>query len=243
MTTDNHLFISYAQSDGDVAAVLLDLLQSAGVKCFLAEKSIGLGAEWDAELRNAIIRAKGVLVLVTPHSNTSKWVAAEVGAAWVLQKPVIPALRDVPPGQLDGPIKKYQARQIVTRQAINDLVSEIADLYGKPQLVQQSPAEPDFAQGEQFNTRYAWDRLLKVGDWSMDAGTNLIRGKGTHRYLLSSSVYGTTAYRVDCRLRFAALSPKGGIDAVNAGIVIGWSVPATAKRDPEHHVVRPQRIR
>ncbi len=229
MTTENDLFISYSQSDGDVAAALLDLLQSAGVKCFLAEKSIALGAEWDAELRNALLQAKRVLVLVTPNSKASPWVAAEVGAAWVLQKPVIPALQSVTPSQLDGPIKKYQARQVASRREIDDLVSEIAALYGH--RIRPQPVEtPDFSAVELFNSAAAWEELLKVGDWSFDAETKAIRGEGMYRYLLSSATYGTRPYRIDCRLRFVTLRPGPGIDAVNAGILLGWSVPGTARK-------------
>ncbi|MFO1523646.1 MAG: toll/interleukin-1 receptor domain-containing protein [Kiritimatiellia bacterium] len=229
MTTENDLFISYSQSDGDVAAALLDLLQTAGVKCFLAEKSIALGAEWDAELRNAILHAKRVLVLVTPNSNASPWVAAEVGAAWVLQKPVIPALQSVTPSQLDGPIKKYQARQVATRREIDELVGEIASLCGcnaPPSALEK----PDSTSAELFNSASTWKHLLKVGDWSYDENTRLIRGEGTCRYLLSSATYGSKPYRITCRLRFFPLDPKSKIDVINAGILVGWSIPGTVRK-------------
>jgi hypothetical protein len=44
MSNTPTLFISYSQSDGDAAGSLLDLLESAGVQCFMAEKSIAPGA-------------------------------------------------------------------------------------------------------------------------------------------------------------------------------------------------------
>ena len=225
MTAGSDLFISYSQLDGDVAATLLDLLRSAGITCFLAEKSLAPGAEWETELRDAIHRAKHVLVLLTPNSRTSIWVAAEIGAAWIFRKPVIPALRDVPPAQLEGPIGKYQSRQIGTRQEIDALVSEIALLYGEIR-----PVRSQATSMECFNTADAWDHLLRVGDWAFDTKTRRILGEGMYRYLLSSSVYGRQPYRIDCRLRFESLNPEGRIDAVNAGILFGWTIPGAARR-------------
>lgn len=226
MTAGNELFISYSQHDGDIAATLVDLLQSAGVACFLAEKSMGLGVEWEAELRNAILRAQYVLVLLTPNSRVSPWVAAETGAAWVLGKPVFPVLRGVRQSELDGPIKKYQSRQVGTRPQIDSLVEEIASLCGR----RRSSGKPASASTECFNTADAWGHLLKVGDWSFDTRTGDIRGEGMYRYLLSSAVYGATPCRIDCRLRFESLDPEDGINAVNAGILFGWSVPGAARK-------------
>lgn len=92
MSKHPQLFISYSQHNGDSAAALLDVFETAGVRCFFAEKSIAPGAEWDSAIRNAIRQADQILVLITLESKDSVWVAAEVGAAWILGKSVIPAL-------------------------------------------------------------------------------------------------------------------------------------------------------
>lgn len=80
------LFISYTQKDGEIAASLATRLHGAGINCFMADRSILAAAEWEPALRDAIRLSQRVLLLMTPRSKASLWVAAEAGAAWVLQK-------------------------------------------------------------------------------------------------------------------------------------------------------------
>ena len=51
----------------------------------MADRSILAAAEWEPTLREALRSSKSVLLLMTPRSKASLWVAAEAGAAWVLQ--------------------------------------------------------------------------------------------------------------------------------------------------------------
>jgi hypothetical protein len=232
------LFISYSQQDGDIAASLASRLEEAGLKCFMADRSILAAAQWQPTLRNAIVAARSLLLLVTPRSKDSLWVAAEAGAAWVLEKPVIPVLMFVEPHQLFEPIRQFQARRAETPEQIAALVSELRALrpVGAP-AVRVNPAEGERTEGSGRETFTAsmWDRLLKVGEWTTDARTGTILGEGTHRYLLSHSIYGPESFTIRCRLTFLELFPKGPIDAVNAGIVLGWTVPNNARR--YHHVM------
>ena len=85
MAASYDLFISYTQKDGEIAASLAQL-HDVGVTCFMADRSILAAAEWEPTLREALCSSKSVLLLMTPRSKASLWVAAEAGAAWVLQK-------------------------------------------------------------------------------------------------------------------------------------------------------------
>jgi hypothetical protein len=51
-----------------------------------------------------------------------------------------------------------------------------------------------------------------------------------YRYLLSHYIYGSHPYTIHCRITFSDLHPENQTDAVNAGIVLGWSVPSVARR-------------
>src|SRR5512132_986807 len=104
------IFISYSQKDGDIAASLAFKLDEAGLKCFMADRSILAAQEWEPQLRYAITASDSVLILITPRSKDSLWVAAEAGAAWVLNKALIPVLMFVEPQQLFEPLRKFQAR-------------------------------------------------------------------------------------------------------------------------------------
>ena len=91
----------------------------------MADRSILAAAEWEPQLREAMLASDSVLLLMTPRSKDSLWVAAEAGAAWVLQKKLIPVLMFVEPQQLFEPIRKYQARVAETPEQIGALVREL----------------------------------------------------------------------------------------------------------------------
>lgn len=226
------IFISYSQEDGEIAAFLASRFDDAGLKCFLADKSILAATQWDTALREAIRNATHILVLLTPRSKNSLWVAAEIGAAWVLDKPLIPALQFVTPQDLLEPVRKYQTRTIETPPQIEALVREIAGLHIKePRSYRGLEANHALPRGafsgsgfhESFTSAPGWGQLLKVGEWRFDAVAKELIGEGMYRYVLSGHTYGPRPFTIDCRLTFLDLKPKSGLDAVNAGIVLGWS--------------------
>jgi hypothetical protein len=75
-------------------------LGDLGLKPFLAEKEIALGMNWGNSLKEALRHSSVILCLITPNSKRSVWVHAEAGAAWVLEKPILPALFNVDPNEL-----------------------------------------------------------------------------------------------------------------------------------------------
>ena len=236
-----HIFISYSQEDGDVAASLASKLDDAGLRCFMADRSILAAAEWEPQLREAMLAADSVLLLMTPRSKESLWVAAEAGAAWVLNKPLIPVLMFVEPNELFEPVRKYQARIAETPEQLDALVLELRDfsLAARPasSLNQTQAGGPVSAAvlHESFITSTGWDNLLKVGEWTRDADGSAIIGEGMYRYLLSSRIYGPNSLTVRCRLTFLELRPESPLNAVNAGIVLGWRVPKRARQ--YHHLM------
>ena len=77
----NHIFISYAHKNGEIAASLASQLDDLGLKVFLAERNLNPGENWEPAIREALKSSKLVLCLITPESKTSGWVHAEAGAA------------------------------------------------------------------------------------------------------------------------------------------------------------------
>lgn len=67
MKTDYQIFISYTQKDGDIAGSLASRLDDAGLRCFMADRSILAAAEWEPQLREAMLASDSVLLLMTPR--------------------------------------------------------------------------------------------------------------------------------------------------------------------------------
>jgi hypothetical protein len=122
------LFISYATGDAPIANELCHELEVNGLKCFLAEKDIQVSTEWQDAIRSALIGSKRIFVLLTPRSINRPWVLMETGAAWALNKELIPALLHVSTRDLPDPIQRYQARVIETVGQRQSLVKELANL-------------------------------------------------------------------------------------------------------------------
>ena len=47
--------------------------------------------------------------------------------------------------------------------------------------------------------------------------------EGMYRYLLSNFGYGTRTFKIDARIEFVELRAESAVNAVDAGIVLGWN--------------------
>ncbi len=221
------IFISYGHDDADTAACLASRLDDEGFRCFLAEKDIRPGDQWEPRIRDALIASERILVLITPNSKDSKWVNAEAGAAWALDKPLIPALMFVKPDEVIELISKHQACPVHNQTEIDRFVADL-----KTVIHANASSVGERSSGvEEFTEPHIWRDLLKIGTWTLDEPTRQIAGKGTKTYLLSHKTYGP-AFTISATIRFAEQQPKSRINNVNAGIVFGWQ---TATENPRYY--------
>jgi nucleoside 2-deoxyribosyltransferase len=91
------VFVSHSNVDMVFARKLRNLLtQRANAQVFTTEE-LSAGGNWASKLRHELAAADVVVALLTPGSVDSSWVLHEIGAAWALQKPIIPVItrRDV----------------------------------------------------------------------------------------------------------------------------------------------------
>lgn len=126
MTSQYDIFISYSHHDSKLANSLYSKLNATGLRCFLAEKDIAVAYRWENSIRDALRASQQILLIITPNSKGSSWVVAEAGAAWALDKPLIPAVAYVKESELISPISSYQSRLIQTPEEIESLVQELS---------------------------------------------------------------------------------------------------------------------
>jgi hypothetical protein len=91
------VFVSHSPMDNVFARKVRNLLiRQPNVRVFISEV-LSAGGGWESKLRNELAAADVVIALLTPDSVDSSWVLHELGAAWALQKPIIPVVtrRDV----------------------------------------------------------------------------------------------------------------------------------------------------
>lgn len=121
------VFISYSHKDEELAKELCQLLEAEGLECFMSGRDIRSGDPWTEKIRNALVNAQEILLVITSDSIESKWVLCEGGAGWALGKPMVPALLKIEPDSLPEPIKRHQARKIETTAQKESLAKEIAE--------------------------------------------------------------------------------------------------------------------
>jgi len=231
MCEGTHIFLSYSHRDAEIATELASRLEDAGLSSFVAERDISATQQWEPRIRDELHAARCVLILLTPRSRDSIWVAIETGAAWVLKKDIVPVTMFVEANDLNEPMRRYQARPAETNAQVTTLIQELQrKLLPNQAEKTETPHGITMTKGEVFGDRGDWDSLQKIGDWQIDENSRMFQGEGEHKYLLSHFTYGQRPFRVSARLRFKSLRPLNDVAAVNAGIVFGWRSVGDVRR-------------
>ncbi|MBK6761756.1 MAG: toll/interleukin-1 receptor domain-containing protein [Micrococcales bacterium] len=75
------VFISHASPDAMLAAHLVQALETAGLRCWIAPRDIAGGSDYAAEIMGAIRRSQVMVVVVSDNANASQHVKREVERA------------------------------------------------------------------------------------------------------------------------------------------------------------------
>jgi predicted nucleotide-binding protein len=128
---DVRIFLSYASEDKNRAAELTSqLAQRPNLHVFSADK-MSAGENWQSKIKKELSASDFFVILLSPTSMQSKWVQFELGAAWGLNKFIIPVvtshdLLNKIPVDLAG-------LHVIEMEHLKkaDAISEIMDLYEK----------------------------------------------------------------------------------------------------------------
>jgi hypothetical protein len=84
------IFLSHSYDDTAVARKIRDLLfQHLSLRVFLHD-DLSAGENWQSKLQKELRDAEVFVALLTPNSIADSWLLQETGAAWGLDKPIIP---------------------------------------------------------------------------------------------------------------------------------------------------------
>jgi len=86
------VFLSYSEHDRVLAEEIRELFSALHIECFVGSSDLAPGESWTDELRKTICSSMEFVVLLTPQSVSSRWVQAELGAAWALDLNITPAI-------------------------------------------------------------------------------------------------------------------------------------------------------
>lgn len=123
------VFFSYAAIDKGYALKLRKLLSlRPNVQIFTTDM-LSAGENWEAKLKKEIIVSDIFIVLLSPQSLESPWVMQLLGAAWGLQKPIIPVVTH-PEVLSKIPVELQDAQLVDIRDLDNpEIINHIFERY------------------------------------------------------------------------------------------------------------------
>ncbi len=96
----HQVFLSYSKPDRDCAFEILERLEGAGIKCWIAPRDITPSADWAAAIMDAISSAHTMVLVFSAASNQSQQVRREVERAVHKNLSVLPfRIEDVAPSK------------------------------------------------------------------------------------------------------------------------------------------------
>lgn len=84
------VFISYSTKDKPAADATCAVLESKGIRCWIAPRDITPGTDWGETIVGAIYTSKALVLVFSANANLSHQVKREVERAVTLGLPVIP---------------------------------------------------------------------------------------------------------------------------------------------------------
>ena len=86
-----HVFVSYSRRDQPYAREFADHLKRAGLAVWI-DDDVDYGDRWEAAIRERVDTCAALVVIMTPDSEVSDWVRAELARSEVASKPILPLL-------------------------------------------------------------------------------------------------------------------------------------------------------
>ena len=119
------IFVSYASEDRKTARNFIAYLSKIPKVEIFGDNQFSAGENWRSKLKKQLSQSDYFFVLLSPGSIQSKWVQLELGAAWGLNKLIIPVVTD---------------RDLINRLPIKfaDLkIIDLDDLTPRPETINQ----------------------------------------------------------------------------------------------------------
>jgi len=142
------IFVCHSSDDADVAASIIDLIQSAfrltsrEIRCTSVDGyKLPAGATTDERLRTEVHDSSAFIGIISAHSLRSAYVLFELGARWGAKKRMVPLLaKGAAPSILSGPLSGLNVLNCASTGELYQLVREVGEAIG------QQPDNPDAYQ-------------------------------------------------------------------------------------------------
>jgi hypothetical protein len=84
------VFLSHARKDKVIANAICDKLESAQIRCWIAERDISAGDDWSEATRNAIGLSRVIVLVLSENANAAPHIEREIAHAFYTGKIIVP---------------------------------------------------------------------------------------------------------------------------------------------------------
>ncbi|MBV9298162.1 MAG: toll/interleukin-1 receptor domain-containing protein [Verrucomicrobia bacterium] len=84
------VFISHAHKDKKIARAICEKLESARLKCWIAERDISPGEDWTDATRNAIGSSRVMVLVLSENANAASHIEREIAHAFYTKRDIVP---------------------------------------------------------------------------------------------------------------------------------------------------------
>src|ERR1700693_6258346 len=84
------VFISHARKDKVIADAICERLESAQIRCWIAERDISAGDDWTEATRNAIGFSRVIVLVLSKNANAAPHIEREIAHAFYTGRIIVP---------------------------------------------------------------------------------------------------------------------------------------------------------
>lgn len=186
-------FISYSHQDKPVADAACTILESSGIRCWVAPRDVPAGSQWAESIVEAIDRCRVTILIFSSRANISNQIHREVEHAVRRGKPIFPLrIEDVTPiGSMDyflGAVHWLDALTPPIEQHLNEL-ARVVRVHLDVRQNGANPSRPDAHQQANVNPNTTpGNRVSVVRNWAVPLAIFIglaVGGVGTALYVTS----------------------------------------------------------
>lgn len=150
-----HAFISHSSKDAEFAFRLVEILETEGIKCWIAPRDIPTGSNYAAEILEAIQSSCCVALIFTEEANSSPHVLREVERAITYRRPILPLKSAAvsPTGAFDYFLATLQCprlQPISNPQAVTAYAEAVVAFLQGNRAEARSPDPPSTSRAEAY---------------------------------------------------------------------------------------------
>ena len=135
------IFLSYSLTDKEYVSRLCNLLSRRRNSYVFSPEFLSAGEDFASRIKDEIARCDIFVVLLSSNSVNSKWILSELGAAWALDKLIIPVVTEGDiVNRIPLDLKDLRSVELEFLESHPEILDEALDRHRRKQLASYNPA-------------------------------------------------------------------------------------------------------